>query len=219
MAITSRGDYQLKLKARKKIQETTSPLEKLRLQCLARGGSGILGLGRQFRIMDDDGNKLLDLREFTKGCADFGADLTKEEVKEIFELLDRDGSGHIDFDEFLEALRPPMPKCRIDLVNQAFMKMDRSRDGFITVSFLRLTYRKLAEDLRGVYNCKFHPKYKNGEWTEEQVFEEFLRKFEAPSEIDGKVTKSEFMNYYAGVSASIDNNAYFDLMMRNAYKL
>ncbi|KAL5965685.1 Calcyphosin-like protein [Taenia solium] len=181
MAITSRGDYQLKLKARKKIQETTSPLEKLRLQCLARGGSGILGLGRQFRIMDDDGNKMLDLREFTKGCADFGADLTKEEVKEIFELLDRDGSGHIDFDEFLEALR--------------------------------------AEDLRGVYNCKFHPKYKNGEWTEEQVFEEFLRKFEAPSEIDGKVTKSEFMNYYAGVSASIDNNAYFDLMMRNAYKL
>ncbi|CUT99606.1 calcyphosin protein [Echinococcus multilocularis] len=208
MALTSRGDYQLKLKAKKKVQETTSPLEKLRLQCLARGGTGILGLGRQFRIIDDDGNKLLDLREFTKGCADFGVDLTKEEVKEIFELLDKDGSGHIDFDEFLEALRPPMPKCRVDLINQAFMKMDRSRDGYIT-----------AEDLRGVYNCKFHPKYRNGEWTEEQVFEEFLRKFEAPAEIDGKVTKSEFLNYYAGVSASIDNNAYFDLMMRNAYKL
>lgn len=60
---------------------------------------------RQFRIFDDDGNRFLDLREFTKGCADFGADLTKEEVKEIFELLDKDGSGHIDFDEFLEALR------------------------------------------------------------------------------------------------------------------
>ena len=41
--------------------------------------------------------------------------------------------------------------------------------------------------MKGVYNCKFHPKYKNGEWTEEQVFEEFLRKFEAPSEADGKV--------------------------------
>ncbi|KAM3176520.1 hypothetical protein ACTXT7_006343 [Hymenolepis weldensis] len=187
LASGTRGDYQLKLKAKQKIQSSTDPVEKLRLNCLARGGSGILGLGRQFRIIDDNGDKKLDMREFTKGCQDFGIDLTKEEIREVFEYLDKDGSGHIDFDEFLEALRPPMPKCRLELINQAFNKMDRTRDGYIT-----------AEDLKGVYNCKFHPKYKNGEWTEEQVFNEFLKKFEAPNEIDGKVTKSEFLNYYAG---------------------
>nr|VZI19698.1 unnamed protein product [Spirometra erinaceieuropaei] len=148
---------------------------------LAAGAHGlnertrILGLGRQFRIIDDDGDRYIDFKEFMKGCRDFGADLTKDEMEEIFHRIDKDGSGHLDFDEFLNALRPPMPKCRLELINKAFMKMDRTNDGYIT-----------AEDLKGVYNCTHHPKYKNGEWTEEQVFQEFLKKFEAPNEIDGK---------------------------------
>ena len=39
-----------------------------------------------------------------------------------------------------------------------------------------------------VYNAREHPKYKNGEWTEKEVFEEFLRNFE-PEDHDGKVSE------------------------------
>lgn len=34
-----------------------------------------------------------------------------------------------------------------------------------------------------------------------------------------QVTKEEFVNYYCGVSASIDSDVYFILMMKNAWKL
>ena len=81
-------------------------------------------------------------------------------------------------------------------------------DGVITV-----------EDLHGVYDVRHHPKYMNGDWTEDRVFLEFLKSFDTPGDPDGVVTYDEFYNYYVGVSASIDNDIYFDVMMRKAWKL
>ncbi|VDP84231.1 unnamed protein product [Echinostoma caproni] len=181
MACTARSDALLQQKAKKKLLSSQTPLEKLTHACLARGANGIVGFGRQFRIMDDDGNKQIDYREFVKGCRDFGADLTADEVREIFQTIDKNNSGSIDFEEFLRAVR--------------------------------------VEDLKGVYNCRSHPKFINGEKTEEELFYEFLKTFQPENDWDEKVTIEEFLNYYSGVSASIDNDAYFDLMMRNAFKL
>ncbi|CAH8606933.1 unnamed protein product [Schistosoma mattheei] len=143
---TERSDKLLQEKARKQLAKDLKPIEKLRYQCLLRGASGIAGIGRQFRIIDDDGNKKLDFKEFSKGCKDFGVDLSKDEIKEIFDEIDADQSGFIDFDEFLMSLRvrfdyslkckPPMSKCRLDVLNKAFLKMDKTKDGAITVRFL-----------------------------------------------------------------------------------
>lgn len=207
MAATDRGNRELIQKCRQQADQATDPVEKLRLKCLARGAGGIKGLGRTFRIMDDDENRSLDFKEFRKGIHDYGIDMEDNQIKELFDLLDADSSGVLDFDEFLKALRPPMSKSRKALITQAFLKLDKTGDGIITV-----------EDLKGVYCVKKHKKYMNGEWTEEQCLRQFLDSFDSQDK-DGKVTKDEFLNYYSGVSASIDSDAYFDLMMRNAYKL
>ncbi|XP_013408165.1 calcyphosin-like protein isoform X1 [Lingula anatina] len=207
MAHTSRGEKALIEKAKKAAVSAKTPLDKLRAQCLARGANGIKGLGRAFRIMDDDGNRKIEYREFVKGLRDYGVDLDKHEQQELFQELDTDGSGTLDFDEFLIALRPAMSKNRVNLINQAFRKLDKSGDGIVTV-----------EDLHGVYSVAKHPKFLNGEKTEDECLYDFLKNFDT-IEQDGKITKDEFNNYYAGVSASIDSDAYFDLMMKNAWKL
>ncbi|XP_028658300.1 calcyphosine-like b isoform X1 [Erpetoichthys calabaricus] len=205
---TARHDREMAMSAKKQLVTCTDPIDKLRLQCLARGSSGIKGLGRVFKIMDDDNSRSLDFKEFMKGLHDYGVLIEREEAQNLFQSFDKDGNGTIDFDEFLVTLRPPMSNARKEVIMQAFRKLDKTGDGLITV-----------EDLRGVYNAKHHPKYQNGEWTEDQVFRSFLDNFDSPYDKDGQVTKDEFMNYYAGVSASIDSDVYFVIMMQNAWKL
>ena len=55
--------------------------------------------------MDDDGSRSLDIKEFKKGLHDYGVLMEPDQIQALFNELDKDGSGSIDFDEFLRALR------------------------------------------------------------------------------------------------------------------
>ncbi len=48
---------------------------------------------------------LFSYPEFRKGLRDYGVDLDEAAIKALFAHFDRDKSGSLDFDEFLEELR------------------------------------------------------------------------------------------------------------------
>lgn len=77
----------------------------IRQKLSARGTLAIRGLGRMFRILDNNGNRQLELNELLWGLKDFGISLDDEQAKTILEFFDRDKSGGVSFDEFLRALR------------------------------------------------------------------------------------------------------------------
>jgi len=65
----------------------------------------------------------------------------------------------------------------------------------------------------------------SGKKTEDQILTEFLETFETHHNIindgrpDGQITPEEFEEYYTNISASIDNEEYFALMINNAWNL
>ncbi len=76
-----------------------------------------------------------------------------------------------------------------------------------------------------MYSAKTHPDVLAGKKSEEQILLEFLETFETHHSTrnngapDHVVTQEEFEEYYANLSASIDNDQYFELMMNNAWNL
>ena len=156
----------------------------------------------------------LDKFEFSKAMSDYMLGFSEGEVQTLFAYMDYDRSGLIEYDEFLRTIRGPMNQNRKRIVAKAYAILDKDGSGFIDIN-----------DIRGVYTADRHPDVMSGKKTEQQILQEFLETFETAHNMrnndapDHVVTKEEFEEYYNNVSASIDNDDYFALMMNNAWNL
>ena len=99
-------------------------------------------------------------------------------------------------------------------MKKAFAKLDKNGSGVVDV-----------DDIRDVYSTAKHPDVISGKKSSDQVLVEFLETFEMHHNImsgeaaDGSVTLDEFIEYYTNISASLDNDEYFAIMMNNAWNL
>ena len=116
-------------------------IEALRSQCLQKGCGGIKGLGIVFKNMDIDYSKRIVYEELKIGVQRYGIRMSENYLRNLFEILDKDNSGGIDFLEFMKALRPPMKQIRIELISEVFESLDLNRDGVLN-----------ADDIKGSYN-------------------------------------------------------------------
>ena len=190
-----------------------SPIQKFRDEIKKKGGRGIIGLARAFKIFDDNNNKTLDRNEFEKALKDYKVNLSKDEIEQLFNLFDRDNSGTIDYDEFLRQVRGEMNDKRKQIVLQAFDKLDLDKSGIIELS-----------EVKALYNAKNNKDVLSGRKTEEDVYGEFIETFETHHNLkkgyrDRRVTKDEFVEYYNNISMNIDDDDYFVAMIQNAWKL
>lgn len=162
---------------------------------------------RILKIMDDSGDNKLSKEELKYGLADYGMQLNLLELDGVFSYFDRNRDGHIDISEFLRGIRGDMNSRRKQLVLQAFDILDVDRSGTITV-----------DEIRDRYDVSTMPEVRAGAMTPDQALKQFLNQWER-ADGDGIVTREEFLDYYTDLSALIDGDDYFELMIRNAWHI
>eukprot|EP00210_Caulerpa_lentillifera_P008664 g8263.t1 len=180
-------------------------MKKLKLVLKQRGTHGIVSLGRKFKSMDDNGSGSLDYGEFKKALREM--DFDEGEYQALFRFFDRDCNGSISYDEFITGLRGELNERRKELVFMAYKVLDKNGDGQVDM-----------QDMVSRYDASNHPDVLSGKKKKFDIVREFLDVFDG-GEKDGVVTPTEFAQYYMSISANIDLDDYFELMIRNAWHI
>eukprot|EP01041_Mallomonas_annulata_P010926 gene10926-22809_t len=189
------------------VQSLPALIENFRASLRAHGATGIFGLARKFKIMDDDNSGSINIAEFTKALNEHKLKWTATQMKIVFDFFDKDHSGSISYEEFLRGARGDMNDRRKQLVLMAFQVLDSDKSGIVNV-----------DDIRTKYDCSKHPDVKSGRKTTDEILTEFIYTFDGADK-DGIVTPAEFCEYYNNLSVSIDLDDYFELMIRNAWHI
>jgi len=183
-------------------------IAQFRDKVLERGGSaGIHSLSRIFRLMDTNDDRRIGVEELQIALEHYGLSMARDEIETLINSIDKDKTGTVNITEFLMAIRGTINQRRQQMIDMAYRVLDKTGNGVITI-----------DDIVDTYNVKHDPDVLAGTIPPDQALETFLSQFDT-IEKDGVVSNKEFTDYYRNVSASIDNDDYFELMIRNAWHI
>lgn len=180
-----------------------------------RGSRGIMSIRRCFLMSDLDGNGVISLDEFKKMAKDYRFDLSESEVETLFNEVDEDQSGAIDYKEFVRSLVDDMPEERITRVKQIFYSLDKLKKGRIGLSVIR----------DGFYPGR-HPLVSKGIKTPNEILAEFLDNieyhFSLLSENDEPIEEiniEQFIDFFKHLSLTFRNSEEFNSTMEKVWNL
>ncbi|KAF0907267.1 hypothetical protein E2562_015769 [Oryza meyeriana var. granulata] len=138
-----------------------------------------------FSLFDKDGDGTITSKELGTVMRSLGQEPTEEELREMVAEVDADGSGSIDFDEFLSLLARKLRDTEAeDDLREAFRVFDKDQNGFITPDELRHVMTNLGDRLS------------------DDELAEMLH--EADSDGDGQINYNEFVKVMMAKSAKAE---------------
>ena len=87
-----------------------------------------------------DGGYKVNRDEFLAGLRDMGILLPKSAAEKLAQIYDHDIDGCVNFEDFLIGIRGRLNDLRQDVVDKAFEKFDKEKNGYADIRDLRYVY-------------------------------------------------------------------------------
>ncbi|KAG6511927.1 calmodulin-like isoform X2 [Zingiber officinale] len=111
-------------------------------------GDQISEFKEAFSLFDKDGDGCVTTKEIGTVMRSLGQNPTEAELQEMINEVDADGSGTIDFPEFLNLMARKLNGTDSDEeLKEAFRVFDKDQNGFISSAELRIVMSNLGEKL------------------------------------------------------------------------
>ena len=169
-------------------------------------------------LIDENGDKKISFKELEKMFKRYRFNISQIEINNLFNYFDKDGSGFIDYGEFIGGILGDLNEFRKGILKQVFEKLDKNETGFITVG-----------QLREAYNPKEHPLVRQGKRSEDEILGDFIDILEYHFSLlnekneenidanDIKIDFEEFCDFYKTISISIEEDKYFEIMVMSEW--
>lgn len=129
-----------------------------------------------FALFDKDGDGTITSDELGVVMRSLGRNPTKEELDAMIAEVDEDGSGEIEFPEFLKLMASKLQDTdSVEEMREAFLVFDRDKSGSVTASELKHVMNNLGEQV-----------------TDEEVQEMIV---EADADGDGELSFDDFLQF------------------------
>lgn len=180
-------------------------LKKFRQSLNTRGMRGFVGLKRQFKLIDTDGNGYLSLNEFLQAFDDLKiTNIQSSDLKMVFGIYDLKKECRINYTAFINDLYEELPLVRQQLVVQAFKHLDANKSGDLSL-----------EEVKAKFEPSRHPDVLKGIKTVEEARFEFFNLFTSLHSAnkgfknETTVTFADFAEWHAIVNTQIERDADF----------
>ncbi len=101
-----------------------------------------------FDMFDRDGEGTIGRAEFTAMMRTLGLELSDAELETLWEKVDMDGSGEIEFDEMLQTLKKNLaPLSREEQILEAYETFDADNRGFVKSADIARVMRSMGESI------------------------------------------------------------------------